>query len=299
VDGIDHQKEVWSFKMVITRLYNRFVHHVAVSAATDKFWNETYIQEEGIMAFYHKLTRHTVRMVQPPDCYMFKSHLMARMLGNMFNYLLSKEVTAEYSMVEMILHYTRRVEENARQRARWTEERWTIGEARTDTNREWKTFRKQEETYGNKQHYKAKQVTPATNTTGQRVRRKEVEKETTNNRMKDPERRVGYNKREDKIDKDICFGCGQKGHKKRDPKCPKNNQTKKVEAQLYAAREIIEEEEWDNQNNSEEEPPVENEDPYYGSQYMLEGEEVKIDDFECQEWSDQECLVDQMHMIRT
>jgi hypothetical protein len=270
-----------------------------VSTATDKFWNETYIQEEGIMAFYHKLTRHAARMVRPPDRYTFKSHLVARMPGNMFNYLLSKEVTAEYSTVEMILHYARRVEENTRQRARWTEERQTIGEARMDTNREQKTFRKQEEMYGNNQRYEAKQVTLATNTTGQRVRCKEAEKETTNNRTKDPERRVGYNKREDKIDEDVCFGCGQKGHKKRDPKCPKNNQTKKVEAQLYAAREIIEEEEWDNQNDSEEEPPVENEDPYYGSQYTSEGEEVEIDDFECQEWSDQERLVEQMCMIRT
>jgi hypothetical protein len=251
------------------------------------------------MAFYHKLMRHVARMVRPPDHYMFKSHLMARMPGNMFNYLLSKEVTTEYSMVETISHYTRRVEENARQRARWTEERWTIREVCVDTNCEWKTFRKQEETYSNNQCYGAKQVTPATNTMGQRVRHKESEKEITNNRTKDPERRVGYNKREDKIDEDVCFGCGQKGHKKRDPKCPKNNQTKKVEAQLYAAREIIEEEEWDNQNDSEEEPPVENEDPYYGSQYTSEGEEVKIDNFECQEWSDQERLVDQMRMIRT
>ena len=123
VDGIDHQKEVWSFKMVITGLYDRFVHNGAVSTAADKFWNATYVQEEGIMAFYHKLMRHAARMVRPPDRYTFKSHLVARMPGNMFNYLLSKEVTAEYSMVEAILHYARRVEENARQRARWSEER--------------------------------------------------------------------------------------------------------------------------------------------------------------------------------
>jgi hypothetical protein len=45
-----------------------------------------------------------------------------RMPSTMFNYLLSKEVTAEYSMVEMILHYARRVEENAHQKARWSKE---------------------------------------------------------------------------------------------------------------------------------------------------------------------------------
>jgi hypothetical protein len=63
VDGIDHQKEVWSSKMVITGLYDQFVHNGAVSTAADKFWNMTYVPEEGIMAFYHKLMRHAARMV--------------------------------------------------------------------------------------------------------------------------------------------------------------------------------------------------------------------------------------------
>jgi hypothetical protein len=94
----------------------------------------------------------------------------------------------------------------------------------------------------------------------------------------------------------ILSSAHSKGHKKRDPKCPKNNQTKKVAAQLHAARDIIQEDdeeddqeviqpvEEDRDGNSEEEE----EDPYYGSQYTSEGEEVKINDLEHQEWSDQE-----------
>jgi hypothetical protein len=74
------------------------------------------------MALYHELTRHAARMVQPPDRYTFKSHLVMRMPSTMFNYLLSKEVTTEYSTVETILHYARRVEENARQKVRWLKE---------------------------------------------------------------------------------------------------------------------------------------------------------------------------------
>ena len=160
-------------------------------------------------------------------------------------------------------------------------------------------FKKQDETYGNNQQYESKQFTLSTTTMGSRLKCKEAEKEMTNTRSKDLERRAGHNKREDKTDQDVCFGCGQKGHKKRDSKCPKNTQTKKVEVQLYAAREIIEEEEWeDDWNESEEEPPIRKEDSYYGPQYTSEGEEVKIDDFECQEWSDQERLVEQMRMIR-
>ena len=144
-----------------------------------------------------------------------------------------------------------------------------------------------------------KQFTPSGNTMGTRLKQKETEKETTSNRGKDPERRIGQSKKEEKTDKDVCFGCGQKGHKKRDSRCPKNAQTKKVEAQLYAAREIIEEEDWEtNQNDGKEEKLDGKEDSYYRSQYTSEGEEVKIDDFECQEWSDQERWVEQMRMIR-
>jgi hypothetical protein len=63
VNGIDHQQDVWSFKLVITRLYDRFICHALVGTTADKFWNATYVLEEGIMALYHELTRHTARMV--------------------------------------------------------------------------------------------------------------------------------------------------------------------------------------------------------------------------------------------
>jgi hypothetical protein len=78
---------MWSFKLVITGLYDRFVHHASVGTAVDKFWNATYVPEEGIMALYHELTRHAARMVRPPDRYTFKSHLVMRMPSTMFKSL--------------------------------------------------------------------------------------------------------------------------------------------------------------------------------------------------------------------
>jgi hypothetical protein len=137
------------------------------------------------------------------------------------------------------------------------------------------------------QRYETKQATPSTNAMGTGSRRRDPEKGVINVKTKEPGKKTGINKKEEKTDEDVCFGCGQKGHKKRDAECPRNNQAKKVEAQLYAAREIIEEEESEEENQ------------YYGSQYTSEGEEVEIDDLECQEWSDQERLVEQMRMIRT
>jgi hypothetical protein len=161
--------------------------------------------------------------------------------------------------------------------------------------------------YGNNQQYESKQITPSTTTTGNGSKHKEPDKRTQKSRTRDPEKRTRNEKKENKTDEDVCFGCGQKGHKKRDHKCPKNNQTKKVAAQLHAARDIIQEDdeeddqeviqpaEEDGDGNSEEEE----EDPYYGSQYTSEGEEVEINDLEHQEWSDQECAEERMHMMRT
>jgi hypothetical protein len=143
--------------------------------------------------------------------------------------------------------------------------------------------------------------------TGSRSKCKESNKRIQKSKTRDPEKRTRNEKKENKTDEDICFGCGQKGHKRRDPKCLKNNQTKKVAVQLYVARDIIKED--DEEDDQEviqlvEEDGVGNskeveEDPYYRSQYISEEKEVKINDLEHQEWSNQECAVERMHMMRT
>ena len=60
-------------------------------------------------------------MVRPPDRHMFKRHFIVRLPVPMFQYLMNKEVTAEYSKMESILHHARQVEENAHQTSRWYE----------------------------------------------------------------------------------------------------------------------------------------------------------------------------------
>jgi hypothetical protein len=37
VDGIDHQRDIWSFKLVITRLYDQFIYHALIGTLVDKF----------------------------------------------------------------------------------------------------------------------------------------------------------------------------------------------------------------------------------------------------------------------
>jgi hypothetical protein len=126
VDGGGHQLDRWSFETVVTGLYDRFLHEVALGSASDEFGNAMYIPGEGIMAFYYRLTRYAARMVRSPDRYTFKRHFIMRLPKEVFDYLLSKEVTAEYSSMESILHHARKAEENACQMTRWYNEQCTI-----------------------------------------------------------------------------------------------------------------------------------------------------------------------------
>ena len=65
-------------------------------------------------------------MARPPDRYMFKRHFIVRLPVPVFQYLMNREVMAEYSKMESILHHARGAEENARQMLRWYDERQTI-----------------------------------------------------------------------------------------------------------------------------------------------------------------------------
>ena len=100
-------------------LYDHFIHKGALRSTSDMFQSATYIPEEGVMAFYHRMTQYAARMVRPPNRYMFKRQLIMRLPKDVFDYLLSKEVSAEYFTMESILHHARKAEENVRQMVHW------------------------------------------------------------------------------------------------------------------------------------------------------------------------------------
>ena len=58
VDGGSHRNCEWSFEEVVIGLYDRFIHQGALRSASDAFQSATYIPEEGVMAFYHRMTRY-------------------------------------------------------------------------------------------------------------------------------------------------------------------------------------------------------------------------------------------------
>jgi hypothetical protein len=80
-----------------------------------------------------------------------------------------------------------------------------------------------------------------------------------------------------------CFHCGQQGHKANDLKYHAEVTTNGMKtAQIYAARDIIEEDDHDEDHDCQEEAPVEDngevvdEEPHEGSQYTSEGEEWSL-----------------------
>jgi len=69
INGINHQKDIWSFKTIVTGLYDGFIHNVALTEASEKFGKAQYIEGEGVMAFYYRLARYTKWMVRLPNRY--------------------------------------------------------------------------------------------------------------------------------------------------------------------------------------------------------------------------------------
>jgi len=99
---------------------------VALTEALEKFGKAQYIAGEGVMAFYHRLSRYAEQMVRPPDRYTFKKHYIMRLPKGIFDYLLSKEIIAEYSKMEAILHHVRKAEEGINQTVIWYDTRHII-----------------------------------------------------------------------------------------------------------------------------------------------------------------------------
>ena len=82
------------------------------------------------MAFYHRMMQYATQMVKPPNRYTFKRQLIMRLPKDVFDYLLSKEMSAEYSTMETILHHARRVEENVHQMVQWLDAQCEIEASR-------------------------------------------------------------------------------------------------------------------------------------------------------------------------
>jgi len=201
------QQQCWwnkLFKTIITGLYDCFIHNMVLTEVSEKFGKAQYIAGEGVMAFYHRLSRYMEWMVRPPNRYTFKKHYIMWLLKGIFDYLLSKEITAEYSKMEAILHHTRKAEEGINQTAMWYSTRHIIRAERSAQRMENIPKR-----YINWWETPAKEIERKPERNPNWCKYTSKRKETIDSKNKEP------------LKKAVCYGCGQTGHMVKDKNCPK------------------------------------------------------------------------------
>jgi hypothetical protein len=103
VEGINCRRRVWTFKDVITGLYDRFIHESSIQDVTQKFYSVKYTTDGGVCGFYHELERYTLRMIHAPNSYTFNTQLMMGLPSSMIQSVVDKGVTAETSLLHEIL----------------------------------------------------------------------------------------------------------------------------------------------------------------------------------------------------
>jgi len=121
VDGVYRRRISWTFKDVITGLYDRFIHDNATHDAADNFAKVKYETSEGVMSYYHKLERYATRMIRAPDRFTFKTQLLSGLPSAMVSFIFEKGGLAEASSMEMILYFAWEAEEIFRKKKRYQE----------------------------------------------------------------------------------------------------------------------------------------------------------------------------------
>jgi len=111
VEGINRRRRVWTFKDVITGLYDRFIHESSIQDATQKFYSVKYTTDGGVYGYYHELQRYASRMIHEPDSYTFNTQLMMGLPSGILRSVVDKGITAETSALEDILYMAKSVEE--------------------------------------------------------------------------------------------------------------------------------------------------------------------------------------------
>jgi hypothetical protein len=111
VEGINCWRWVWTFKDIITGLYDRFIHESSIQDATQKFYSVKYTMDGGVYGYYHELQLYASRMIHEPDSYMFNTQLMMGLPSSILWSVVDKGITAETSALEDILYMAKSVEE--------------------------------------------------------------------------------------------------------------------------------------------------------------------------------------------
>jgi hypothetical protein len=102
---------VWTFKDIITGLYDQFIHESSIQDTTQKFYSVKYTTDGGVYGFYHELEHYTSRMIHAPNSYTFNTQLIMGLPASMIWLVVDKGVTSEMSSLNEILHMAKCIKE--------------------------------------------------------------------------------------------------------------------------------------------------------------------------------------------
>jgi len=104
VEAWDRSRIDWVFEDLIIGLYQRFIHEVTAQNAAINFAKAKYSKAKGALAFYNELDDQANRMIERPDGYTFKRHLLNGLPPEMVETLIkSRGVTAELTPISRLL----------------------------------------------------------------------------------------------------------------------------------------------------------------------------------------------------
>jgi len=105
------QRRVWTFKDIITGLYDQFIHESSIQDTTQKFYSVKYTMDGGVYGFYHELEHYASRMIHAPNSYTFNTQLIMGLPASMIWLVVDKGVTSETSSLNEILHMAKCIKE--------------------------------------------------------------------------------------------------------------------------------------------------------------------------------------------
>ena len=299
VESVTRRVRNWSFKDVITGLYDRFIHDASIQDATAKFYEVTYNPVTGVMGYYHDLERYAMRMIHRPDSYTFKTQLMMGLPTAIESAVLDVGVSAETSSMTAIVNMAKQFEEShrvhkmyeARRKAKKLSGSTPVApkprvQSPTPVQRTRPAVAAERQgpprNRPNRPAARQGGARPPERRGGQRPPEPTRTRNDAGKQPERPLRKDGGGKAADVT----CYACGKRGHYASDPVCPSKGKPRVAaiqeeqegpqEAGPSAEADTVDKTDVHYLDVEEEEIPPEDE-QYYGSQYTS-GSDVSLED---------------------
>ncbi|KAG6870822.1 hypothetical protein C0995_010344, partial [Termitomyces sp. Mi166 len=110
----NRDKQDWTFKEVLIRLYNCFINTATMQEAREAFRTAVYDAQTGVQTFYKELIGHAQNMAMYPDEFTIRKTFLDGMLAEMHHALIRDDnLSPEVNTVTEFLAYAIKCEQSA------------------------------------------------------------------------------------------------------------------------------------------------------------------------------------------